>query len=131
MSSISLLLTNNINNIDLIDYFVNNVTMPMPTFPGQQVDRTLLLYKDNQFDKCKGVVVREGTTYTKEETREYASAIVTDQTFINNLTYFINMFSVYIDLTTVNIEGTSYVCNSYISLSGKKYYILGTQPMTQ
>jgi hypothetical protein len=58
MSSISLLLTNNINNIDLIDYFVNNVTMPMPTFPGQQVDRTLLLYKDNQFDKCKGVVVR-------------------------------------------------------------------------
>jgi hypothetical protein len=59
------------------------------------------------------------------------SAIVTDQTFINNLTYFINMFSVYIDLTTVNIEGTSYVCNSYISLSGKKYYILGTQPMTQ
>jgi hypothetical protein len=131
MSSISLLLTNNINNIDLIDYFVNNVTMPMPTFPDQQISRTLELYSDNSLDKCKGIVVRDNTTYTKEETRDYKSAIVTDQTFINNLTYFINMFSVYIQLTNVNIEGTNYVCNSYISLSGKKYYILGTAPMTQ
>jgi hypothetical protein len=131
MSSISLLLTNNINNIDLIDYFVNNVTMPYPTFPDQQVSRTLNLFTENGFDKCKGVVVRNETTFTKEETRDYKSAMVTDQTFINNLTYFINMFSVYIDLTTVNIEGTNYVCNSYISLSGKKYYILGSQPMTQ
>jgi hypothetical protein len=130
MSSISLLLTNNINNIDLIDYFVNNVTMPMPTFPDQQISRTLELYSDNSLDKCKGIVVRDNTTYTKEETRDYKSAIVTDQTFINNLTYFINMFSVYIDLTTVNIEGTNYVCTSYISLSGKKYYILTSVPLT-
>jgi hypothetical protein len=130
MSSIPLLLTNNINNYDLIDYFVNNVTMPFGIRPDETVDRTLILSTVDGLEKCKGVVVREGVTYTKEETRNYTSALVSDQTFISNLTYFINMFRIDIPLTTVSVDGTNYQCNSYISLSGKPYYILTSVPLT-
>jgi len=130
MSSIPLLLTNNINNYDLIDYFVNNVTMPFGIRPDETVDRTLILSTVDGLEKCKGVVVREGVTYTKEETRNYTSSLVSDQTFITNLTYFINMFRIDIPLTTVSVDGTNYQCNSYISLSGKPYYILTSVPLT-
>jgi hypothetical protein len=130
MSSIPLLLTNNINNYDLIDYFVNNATMPLGIRPDEIVDRTLILSTVDGLEKCKGVVITEGVTYTKEETRNYTSALVSDQTFITNLTYFINMFRIDIPLTTVSVDGTNYQCNSYISLSGKLYYILTSVPLT-
>ena len=130
MSSIPLLLTNNINNYDLIDYFVNNATMPLGIRPAEIVDRTLILSTVDGLEKCKGVVITEGVTYTKEETRNYTSALVSDQTFISNLSYFINMFRIDIPLTTVSVDGTNYQCNSYISLSGKLYYILTSVPLT-
>jgi len=119
------LLLSNASGIDLIDYFINSFQIFEVMNNQNKIDRTLTLELVNDLQTCRGtVIVNDTTTYVKAEQRNYSLSIVSDQTFINNLTYFINLFRVTIPKVIVNYQGTIYVCTSSITMNSAKFYIL-------
>jgi hypothetical protein len=117
------LLQNNSQNIDLIDFYINNNG---PRFGVQQPQqKTLELTVQNSIEKIKGIVLSEGILYTKEEARNFSSAIVSDATFINNLIFFINLFAEQLESPVqVNYNSVNYVVKKSINVGNKRFYIL-------
>jgi hypothetical protein len=60
----------------------------------------------------------------KNDNIDYSSAIVKDQTFVNNLLYFQNDYSIPLLEIKIKIDNTFFICNKYIEISDKNYYIL-------
>jgi len=123
MSLPNLLLSLNINNIDLVDYFINNVSNNLFINNGI-ITRTLTLTTTNGIDTCLGTVIFNNVTYSKLENQSFTNALVSDTTFITNLSFFLSTFSIPLLSTTIIINGTNYICKSYITISGKPYYVL-------
>ncbi len=128
MSAIPLLISN-ASGIDLVDYFLNSFQVFEIMNSQNKVDKTLTLETVNDLQTCTGtVVVNDSTTYVKTEQRNYSLAIVSDQTFINNLIYFINLFRAVIPKISVNYQGTLYICTSTITINNSRFYILEFPP---
>jgi hypothetical protein len=129
MSSI-ILLSNNSDNTDIIATFINYLTPLQNMTFSYTATRILELYKENDEEICKGTVnlknikIEYNPDFYKTEKTNYSSAIITDQTFINNLMFFYDEFKVDMLETTINIEGITYNSNSYISINEVNYYIL-------
>ena len=129
MNGIPLLISNG-SGIDLIDYFLNSFQVFEIMNSQNKVDKTLILETINDLQTCTGrVVVNDSTTYVKTEQRNYSLSIVSDQTFINNLVYFINLYRVSIPKITINYQGTIYVCTSTITINSSRFYILEFPPV--
>ena len=112
-------ISNNSSNIDLIDYFLNSISY----VTSSNITKSLTLKTINNEENCLGqIIVDNKTTYTKSENQCYTCATITDQTLINTLNIF---SSNAIPMSTINISinGTTYYCNSSISISNKNYYI--------
>lgn len=124
MSGIPLLISNT-NGIDLIDYFLNSFQVFEIMNSQNKIDKTLTLETVNELQTCTGtVMVNDTTTYVKTEQRNYSLAVLSDQTFINNLIYFINLYRSSIPKITINYQGTIYVCTSTITINSSRFYIL-------
>ena len=129
MSSI-ILLSNNSDNTDIIATYINYLTPLQNMTFSYTATRILELYKENDEEICKGTVnlknikIEYNPDFYKIEKTNYSSAIITDQTFINNLMFFYDEFKVDMLETTINIEGITYNSNSYISINEVNYYIL-------
>jgi hypothetical protein len=127
-ASIPLLLSN-ASGIDLIDYFLHSFQSFDVMNSMNKVERTLTLDTVSELQTCTGtIVVNNSTTYTKSEQRNYSLSIVSDQTFINNLIYFINLYRATIPKVTVNYQGTVYICTSTITINSSRFYILEFPP---
>jgi hypothetical protein len=128
MNGIPLLISNG-SGIDLIDYFLNSFQVFEIMNSQNKVDKTLTLETINELQTCTGrVVVNDSTTYVKTEQRNYSLSIVSDQTFINNLLYFINLYRSSIPKITIDYQGTVYVCTSTITINSSRFYILEFPP---
>jgi hypothetical protein len=117
-------LTTNSSNIDLIDYFLNSISYVLPS--DGIVYRKLALTSMNDTELCYGSVTVGNTIYTKQESQCFSCAIVNvsvDPVLISYLEYLIPK-ALATSATTVFINGTSYNCNTLITISGKPYYIL-------
>jgi hypothetical protein len=114
-------LTTNSSNIDLIDYFLNSISYVLPS--DGIVYRKLALTSMNDTELCYGSVTVGNTIYTKQESQCFECAIVSDSTLITHLEYLVSK-ALATSATTVFINGTSYNCNTLITVSGKPYYIL-------
>ena len=129
MSSI-ILLSNNSDNRDIIATFINYLAPLQNMTFSYTATRILELYKENDEEICKGTVnlknikIEYNPDFYKTEKTNYSSAIITDQTFINNLMFFYDEFKIDMLETTINIEGITYNSNSYISINEVNYYIL-------
>jgi len=122
--TIAHLLKLNNNNIDLVDFYVYNIGNH---HYGDNVVRNLYLSTENSIEKVKGVVTYDGIVYTKEENRNYTSAIISDSTFINNLLYFINLYGMTLDRRLhVHLNGQEYKVQTWITISNERFYILET-----
>jgi hypothetical protein len=127
--SVQLLLSRNANNVDLIDYFINNNGDRFSMHdPNASITRTLILNKPDNIETGKGIVVNNTTEYVKTERMNYSSAVISDQTFINNLSYFINMYQLNIRPVTIELESVSYYCSTYITVGNNIFYILYISP---
>jgi hypothetical protein len=128
MNGIPLLISNG-SGIDLVDYFLNSFQVFDIMNSQNKVDKTLVLEIINELQTCTGrVVVNDSTTYVKSEQRNYSLSIVSDQTFINNLLYFINLYRASIPKITIDYQGTTYVCASTITINSSRFYILEFPP---
>lgn len=128
MSGIPLLISN-ASGVDLIDYFLNSFQVFEIMNSQNKIDKSLSLNTINELQTCTGkVVVNDTTTYIKTEQRNYSLAIVSDQTFISNLIYFINLYRTTIPTIYINYEGTMYVCSSSITINSSRFYILEFPP---
>jgi hypothetical protein len=124
--SVQLLLSRNSSNLDLVDSFLNSITNYYDD--NTPITRVLDLTTNNGVETVKGTVTINDTVFTKTNATNYSSAVVNDQTFINNLSVFISSFQLNIVPLTVNLDGNTYYCNSYITLGPKRFYILYNQP---
>lgn len=128
MSAIPLLLSN-VSGFDLVDYFLNSFQVFEIMNSQNKIDKTLTFETVNALQTCTGtVIVNDTTTYVKTEQRNYSLAIVSDQTFINNLIYFINLYRMSIPKININYEGTVYICTSTITINNSRFYILEFPP---
>ena len=117
----TLFLSMNSSNIDLIDYLINSLSYV--SYNNSSVTKTLTL-STNETPICLGtIVVNNNTTYSKQENQCYQCGIVTDTDLINTLNFLSN-YAITIGVINIIIDGDNYQCNSYISISGKPYYIL-------
>jgi hypothetical protein len=126
----TILLTNNNNNINFIEYFLDSLTTLQILTNSYTINRTLQLSVIDNIESCHGIVklsnvhINHTPVFEKVENIEFISAIIKDQTFINNLLLFQNDYSNTILDTEVIINNDRYHCNKYIEIADKKYYIL-------
>ena len=125
-----IVLTNNNQYIDLISIYINSLTpLQFLTFSYTST-RILKLYTQSEEEICNGTVIVKNNkidfnqSFNKVENTNYSSAIITDQTFINNLINIYEQFKINMLQTTIDINGVSYNSNSYISINDKNYYVL-------
>ena len=129
MSS-TILLTNNNQEINLIDTFIESLTPLQSLTNSFNILRTLELSTINDIQTCKSSVLLSNKYYEynpqfeKNDNIDYSSAIVKDQTFVNNLLYFQNDYSIPLLEIKIKIDNTFFICNKYIEISDKNYYIL-------
>lgn len=129
MSNI-ILLTNNQDNINLINVFLDDLTPLQTLTHSYKIIRILELSINDNIETCKGIVklsnihIEYKPEFTKIENMNYTSSIITDTEFINNLLFFVNDYSNEILDTTIIINNISYKCNKFIDIADKNYYIL-------
>lgn len=121
--TIQYLLKHNSDNIDLVDYFFENLSNF--NFSQQTPQKKLYLSNTSGVENIKGVFIRENVTLTKEEKRNYSTALVNDATFIANLQYFINLYGVNLENSIeIHINDQQFTAQKYIVLAYQKFYIL-------
>jgi hypothetical protein len=126
----TILLTNNNNNINFINFFIDSLTTLQILTQSYSITRTLELSIVDSIEKCRGIVTvnnihfNHHQTFEKIENIEFLSAIIRDETFINNLLLLQNDFSSSILDTTIIVNDITYKCNKYIEIADKNYYIL-------
>jgi hypothetical protein len=129
MSS-TILLTNNSDNYNLIQYFIESLTTLQILTQSYKVSRTLELFTIDNIEISKGTVKLNNIHFVhnpifeKVENINYSTAIITDTDFINNILYFANNFSKSILESIIIINGQQYNCNKFVELGSKNYYIL-------
>jgi hypothetical protein len=111
----------NSSNIDLIDYLINSLSYV--SYSNSSVTKTLTLSTNGNGSNCLGTIVVNNTTYSKQENQCYSCGIVTDTDLINTLNFLSN-YAITIGVINIIIDGDNYQCNSYLTISGKPYYIL-------
>lgn len=123
MSTPPYLLTLNNQNIDLVHHYIDEILSRIYT--QSPAIKTLYLTLENGVENIKGVVVKDGTTYTKEDNRNFSSAIVSDATFINNSIYFINLYADIIqEEIKVIYNSNTYSIKKSLVIGNKRFYVL-------
>jgi hypothetical protein len=128
--SIKLLLTHNSRNINLVDYFIysNGDYDRVTTDENVNYKSSLILNKENDVEICKGINKINNTEYMKTEIMNYSSGLITDETFINNLNYFLTSYKLSVKPTHIEIEGTKYYTDTRIIINGRAFYVLYDPP---
>lgn len=128
MSS-TILLTNS-NETNLISSFLDMLT-PLQTLTNTYyVTRILYLSTIDNIEICSGSVklknkyIDYNPEFSKTENMNYSSAIITDQTFIDTILYFLPDFNIPILDTTITINSIKYFCNKSLKINEKYYYVL-------
>jgi hypothetical protein len=126
----TILLTNNNETLNLIAYFLDNLT-PLQTLTNTYyVTRILDLSSIDNIEICSGLVklknkyIDYNPEFSKTENTNYSSAIITDHTFVNNILYFLPDFNIPILDTNVIVGSVKYFCNKSIQINEKYYYVL-------
>jgi hypothetical protein len=121
--AIQYLLKSNSQNIDLVDYYVDNLSQL--NYSQEAPQKKLQLSVTNGNETIKGFFIRDGVTLCKEETKNYSSALISDATFINNLQYFINMYGVNLEHPVqVFLNEQELTVSRYIYMAAQRFYIL-------
>lgn len=123
----TIILTNNINNINLVDYLINNIkrygfseenivslTINLETIDGTQRATSTLIYNNNGNTE----------TITKTLNINYETAIKTDTEFNNHILYLLGLYPNSIYPITINYNGVPYICDKVIAINRIPFFAL-------
>lgn len=121
----------NENNIDLIDFYIDEISR---SIYESNVTRKLFLTTENSTQKIKGTITYQlsgpndtfiETILTKEQNRNYTSAIINDSTFVNRMNDLWDLYSVDLNpIVLLNINGEEYQIKKHITISNRRYYLI-------
>jgi hypothetical protein len=126
----TILLTNNNDDINLVNTFVTYLTSLQDSTNSFKVSRELELLTIDDIETCNGIVslsniyFEYNPIFEKKEAMNYSSAIIKDETYINNLLFFENDFSKSILDITITVDNIKYNSNKFIEIGTKNHYIL-------
>jgi hypothetical protein len=124
----TIVLCNNNNNINLVDYLINDLRSSTYIREENYVSANMTLLTVNGVQQGSGEFKYNSdnrvVTLTKQVDVNYESAIITDTDVINHLLYLYNMFPNYVYLMNINYNGVTYTCNQFININGQNFYFL-------
>jgi hypothetical protein len=122
------------NDLDLIDFFIEDINKIIFVGNNQIIIRKLYLTTENSVKKIKGYISYQNldlsgtiveTIHTKEQNRSYSEALITDQIFVGKMDFLWDSYSINLSRSvTLNLEGQEYLINKYVMISNKKIYLI-------
>lgn len=129
MSS-SIVLLNNLSNINIVETFVNSLgnniydtniqksyflTFGVDSSSNQYIEGTLI---------ATDLFSNVSTTYIKKSNMNYEEAILSDSSFISHFDYIINNLYISISPITITYQSIIYTCTKYFYINDNYYYVL-------
>jgi hypothetical protein len=98
----------------------------MYNYSNNTSEKKIYFSSQGAVESIKGVVINQGITYSKEDNNSnYSSSIVSDSTFINNLTYFIQIYSQNVQSRIdIFLNGQQSKIDKFIFLGTQRFYIV-------
>lgn len=129
--SFSLIITNNNQNINLIDYTINTLRNYQYIQDENIISQSLRLETNNSSQQISGTLVfnlnNSQTTLSKTTVINYESSIKNSTTFINNLSNLLTDFCINIKPIDIYYNNLQYRCNKTLNINGVIFYFLESQ----
>jgi len=126
--SFSLIMTNNNQNINLVDYTINRLRNYDYIQEENILLQTLRLETNNSIQQITGVIEYNlnnlHTTVSKSSAMEFESSIKNSPVFINNLSNLLTEFCVNIKPIEIYYNNIHYRCNKTVNINGNIFYFL-------
>jgi hypothetical protein len=126
--TLTIILTNNNQNINLVDFLLNNLKNYDYSREENIISQTIRLETINTTQQGNATLVynSNGTpiTLTKTAVINYETAMRTDPAFIANMTVLLADFQVNMLPIIVYYNNATYRTNKYININGVNFYFL-------